>query len=240
MREFGVRAERIDGAGGHSTGSDITALELAVVTHSTHKCMPKAYKSCMCVWGLCSGVGGGKKVIQPHTEGSWDLFTSSVIVCALLTTSWAGPRQSTNETAKVGEYKAKQLEGTQSATYTSICWHWAQQRQQLCTKATEAKQESRTVSLLELWADTKQPEGLCEGMLLIWRKKERRTVKMSKVIDSCSSHLPSLECEWAEKLNRAWKENKGVIETLLLKESNEAEFLSRTYEHYCWEGRTEQ
>ena len=63
---------------------------------------------------------------------------------------------------------------------------------------------------------------------------------MSKIIDSCSSHLPSLKCKQAEELNKAWKENKRVIETLLLKENNEVEFLPRTYEHYCWEGRTEQ
>ena len=45
MREFSIRAEKIDGAGKHSTGSDITVLELVVVTHNTYKHMPKAYKS---------------------------------------------------------------------------------------------------------------------------------------------------------------------------------------------------
>ena len=150
MREFSVKAERIDEVRKCSTDSNIIALKLAIVMHSTHKHTLKTYKSHTLTWGLHSDVKGDKKVIQPCVKGSWNLFALSVIMYTLLTMNWAGPRWSANKTVKVGEYRVKQLKGTQKTTYISICWHWVQWRQQLCTRATEAEQKSRTVSLLKL------------------------------------------------------------------------------------------
>ena len=60
------------------------------------------------------------------------------------------------------------------------------------TKATKAEQEGRTVSLLKPWTDIKQSEGLCEGMFVDMKKKERRTVKKPKTINSKSLNLFNL------------------------------------------------
>ena len=40
--------------------------------------------------------------------------------------------------------------------------------------------------------EAKWPEDVQEGMLLVWKKKESKTVRKSKIIDSRSSDLPSL------------------------------------------------
>ena len=64
-------------------------------------------------------------------------------------------------------------------TYISICWCWAQQRQQLHTKAIEAEWEGRTVLLLKPWADAKQPERLYEGIFVDIKKKKKEEQQRS-------------------------------------------------------------
>ena len=64
MREFNIRAKKIDKAEKCNAGSNITALKLIVIMHGTHKHTPKAYKSCMLAWGLHSDIRGSKEIIQ--------------------------------------------------------------------------------------------------------------------------------------------------------------------------------
>ena len=68
----------------------------------------------------------------------------------------------------------------QEYTYRTWCWHWMQQRQQRHRKEIENKQDSRIMLSALGPSEVKWSEGVWEGMLLIWKKKEAKQQRSQK------------------------------------------------------------
>ena len=89
-------------------------------------------------------------------------------------------------------WRSRKKLNQQEYTYESWCWHWVQWRQQGHRREIGNEQDDRVTLIVLRLLKAKWPESMWEGMLLIWRKKESKTVKKPKIIDLKSLGLPSL------------------------------------------------